>query len=98
MLPDVARGYDLAGQSDSAIVVYTRYVSTPWVWWLSSDGEFRARTYRRLGELYESRGDTAGAVTAYRKMVVLWKDADSELQPEVAAVRSRLAALAAPGR
>ena len=92
-LPDLGRAYDLGGQPDSAIAVYSRYVATPWVWWLSSDGEFHAWTYRRLGELYEERGDTARAVDAYGKMLVLWKDADPMLQRDVAAVRGRVAAL-----
>ena len=94
-LPDLGRAYELGGQRDSAIAIYSRYVSTPWVWWLSSDGEFHAWAYRRLGDLYESRGDTARAVDAYRNMVKLWKHADPELQPIVDSARARVVALGA---
>jgi len=97
-LPDLARAYDLGGNRDSAIAIYARYVSTPWSEWLDSDGEFHARTYRRLGELYEANADSVRAIAAYRAMVTLWHDADAELQPEVVVARRRLSALEQAGR
>jgi hypothetical protein len=48
---------------------------------------------RRLGELYEAKGDTANAVAHYRAFVELWKNADPELQPRVAEVKRRVEAL-----
>jgi hypothetical protein len=54
-----------------------------------------APTYRRLGELYEERGDAARAKAYYGRLVDLWKDADPELQPVVRDVRARLARLSA---
>jgi tetratricopeptide (TPR) repeat protein len=53
-----------------------------------------APSYKRLGELYEAKGDRKKAADYYGKFVDLWKDADAELQPGVAAVRQRLARLA----
>ena len=45
---------------------------------------------RRLGELYEARGNRVKAVDHYRKVIDLWKDADPELQVIVAELRSRV--------
>jgi eukaryotic-like serine/threonine-protein kinase len=53
-----------------------------------------APTYKRLGELYEAKGDRKRAAEYYGRFVELWKDADPELQPGVKEVRGRLARLA----
>lgn len=90
-LPNIARAHDLAGEADSAIAVFTRYVETPDAYRRPTDATFLAGTYKRLGELWEAKGDQAKAVTYYAKFVELWKDADPELQPRVAEVRRRLA-------
>jgi DNA-binding SARP family transcriptional activator/TolB-like protein/Tfp pilus assembly protein PilF len=98
-LPDLARAYDLGGEPDSAIAVYRRYVITPWTDWMTSDGEFRSLAWRRLGQLYEARGDTRLAILAYQKVADLWLHADAEVQPDLADVQLRLARLrAAPAR
>ncbi|MEO8452217.1 MAG: BTAD domain-containing putative transcriptional regulator [Gemmatimonadota bacterium] len=94
-LPDLARAYDLVGRPDSAIVVYQRYLQTPWSDWMGADGEFRVPVYRRLAELYDARGDTALAIAGYEKVAALWSNADAELQPQVAAVRNRMIVLRA---
>jgi len=49
---------------------------------------------RRLGELYEARGDRAKALEYYGRFVDLWKGADPELQPVVRDMRARAARLA----
>ena len=49
--------------------------------------------YRRLGELYEQRGDRDKAVSYYNEFVELWKDADPELLPQVEEARRRIANL-----
>jgi len=43
--------------------------------------------------LYEAKGDRQNAVRNYQMFVELWKNADAELQPQVADVRRRLARL-----
>jgi len=48
---------------------------------------------QRQRDLLASVDDTAGAVPAYRNVVGLWKDADPERQPRVAAARVALARL-----
>jgi hypothetical protein len=47
----------------------------------------------RLGQLYESMGNTQKAADEYRAFIELWKNADPELQPRVADARQRLAKL-----
>jgi hypothetical protein len=48
---------------------------------------------RRLGELYESKGDATNAARHYRELVRLWERADPPLQPKVTEVRRRLSRL-----
>jgi tetratricopeptide (TPR) repeat protein len=91
----LARAFDLAGMADSAIVTFERYLATPY--WRPinerSDATHLAGTYKRLGELYEAKGDRERASSYYSKFVELWKNADPVLQPKVAEVRKRLARL-----
>lgn len=47
------------------------------------DGYQLAGMYKRLGKLYDQRGDCAEALDYYNRFVELWKDADAELQPDV---------------
>jgi hypothetical protein len=54
---------------------------------------YLAGVRRRLGELYEAKGDTAKAVAQYRALVEQWKNAEPELQPRVAEVKRRIEAL-----
>ena len=94
-LPDLADAYDKADKPDSAIAVYRRYVTTPWSDWMTSNGEFRSLAWRRLGELYQTQGDTIRAVLALQKVAGLWEHADASVQPDLADVRARLARLRA---
>ncbi|MFN2564355.1 MAG: protein kinase [Gemmatimonadaceae bacterium] len=94
-LPNIARAHDLAGEADSAIAVFTRYVETPDAYRVAIDATFLAGTYKRLGELWEAKGDRAKAAAYYAKFVEVWKDADPDLQPKVTEVRRRLARLRA---
>jgi tetratricopeptide (TPR) repeat protein len=82
------------GQPDSAIVYYRRAISVPAVARLWTEGSTLAPSLRRLGELYEGKGDRAKATQYYNRFVELWRDADPELQPAVREVRQRLARLA----
>jgi tetratricopeptide (TPR) repeat protein len=100
-LPFAAHAYDLSGRGDSALALFTRYVDTPdpfraadfWDAADLTDGEWLPRAYIRLGQLWEERGNNVMAVRYYDRFVHLWKDADPEVQPQVDAVRNRLAAL-----
>ncbi|HKA58332.1 MAG TPA: protein kinase, partial [Gemmatimonadales bacterium] len=92
---ELGRVYDRLGQPDSAVALYERAVTTPHFARLLTDAPTLALAYRRLGELYEQRGDKAKAREYYGKFVDLWKDADPELQRSVRDVRSRLQRLTA---
>jgi tetratricopeptide (TPR) repeat protein len=103
--PSLAHAYALADQPDPAIAFYERYLSTPYgaFFWpsnrLEEDAWNLPGTLKRLGELYEQRGDHDNAVRYYNEFVDLWRDADPELQPQVEEVRQRLALLVGePGR
>ena len=56
------------------------------------------RVLKRLGELYEARGNREQAVEYYGRFVELWKDADPELQPLVRHVQQRMVRLAGEPR
>ena len=85
-LAELARAYDLSGQLDSATALYERYLDTPDVLRSGSgnDGLELGRTYRRLGQLYEGRGDKIRAGEYYGRFARLWKDCDPELRWQVA--------------
>jgi tetratricopeptide (TPR) repeat protein len=98
----LGRAFDLAGMPDSAIASFEaslsehyslRYIGNPYKPTLNGDIRHLAGTYKRLGELYEAKGDREKAVTNYTKFVELWKNADPELQPKVAEVKKKLARL-----
>ncbi|WP_309673117.1 protein kinase, partial [Gemmatimonas sp.] len=90
----LARSYDVLGQRDSVVAIYERMLAShdPENRW-GEDVFERARALKRLGELYEERGNVAQAVRRYRDFVELWKDADPTLQPVVQDVRERIARL-----
>lgn len=92
-LPHLGEAHDLAGEPDSAIALYERYIATPSFHRGWFDPYFLAPFYERLGELYEARGDTQKAIYYYGKFVDLWKDADPVLQPRVEAARVAAKAL-----
>jgi len=92
---DLARAFDEAGMIDSAIVHYDRAINEYAVERVSQgiDAIIRAPFARRLGELYEQKGDRAKTTQYYRMFVDLWKNADPELQPQVEEIRRRLTRL-----
>jgi tetratricopeptide (TPR) repeat protein len=90
-LSDLARAYELAGNTDSALAVYARYAEgKDFGNRLPIDAIYLAPSLKRLGELYEAKGDKDNAVKQYTRFVDLWKGADAELQPQVREVRDRL--------
>jgi tetratricopeptide (TPR) repeat protein len=93
-LYELGSTYDKMGQPDSALAAYERLVTTPTMNRMYNASATLAPTLKRLGELYEARGDRKRAAEYYEKFVTLWKDADPELQPGVKEVRGRLARLA----
>jgi tetratricopeptide (TPR) repeat protein len=90
--------FDRGGMPDSAIVMYERYVATPYRDRLTEDALHLARILQRLGSLHESRGDRQRALHYYSQYVELWKNADPELQPRVMDARQRVTRLQRPSR
>jgi tetratricopeptide (TPR) repeat protein len=86
----VGTAFDQAGQPDSAIAYYERYLAPRQNWRTYVDGSWRAWTLERLGQLYDEMGDLEQAAGYYGAFVELWEDADPELQPRVQAARARL--------
>jgi tetratricopeptide (TPR) repeat protein len=101
----LADAYERVGVSDSALAMYERYVTTPWMWRINNDRwqSFNndkwqlGVAYERLSQLYEARGDADNAVLYYGHLVELWKDADPELQPRVEAARRAIETLSPDG-
>jgi tetratricopeptide (TPR) repeat protein len=92
---ELATLLDRQGNPDSARVVFEALVSAPHpLSRVEVERYALAPAYKRLGELYESKGDRTKAADYYSRFVELWKDADPDLQPGVREVRQRLARLA----
>ena len=106
---ELARVYDRAQQRDSSTFYYELFLKTPlynprvvegnpWRsrlemrWWGLVN---EAWIHERLGALYEQTGDRQKAITHLEAFADLWKDADPELQPRVAAARNRIVQLKA---
>ena len=93
-LPNVARAYDLAGNADSAAAVFERYTQAPATApRIEVDAIALAGAHKRLGELYEAKGEREKAASHYAKFIELWKNADAELQPHVSEAKEKLARL-----
>lgn len=98
-LPLMAMNYDMAGQPDSAIAIYSRYVSSTSTLGprANVDALFLTGSYKRLGELLEAKGDTKRAIESYEQALRLWKNADPVLQPKVADMKRRVERLRRTG-
>jgi eukaryotic-like serine/threonine-protein kinase len=95
---DEAVAYERAGFPDSALAAYHRAVGRDGPWRGRADQWTLGPSLKRLGEMYEARGDKPRALEHYGRFVGLWKEADPVLQPVVREVRGRMAALAGEGK
>jgi tetratricopeptide (TPR) repeat protein len=91
---NLARVFDRMGQQDSALAHFTAYLAEPPARRDDVDWYALPVVEKRLGELYDSKGDTANAVKHYGAFTDLWKNADPDLQPVVQTVKKRLGELA----
>ena len=96
ILPLLGRAFEAAGQPDSAVAAYERFLSTGDNVRILPDGVWRATVLFRLGDLYAKGGDRTRAVAYLEQFVALWKDADPELKPRVDAARRRIVELRKP--
>ncbi len=93
----MARAFDLAGQPDSALVYYERYVHAPGYIRMWPDSYWLGPTYERLAALHAERGNAETEARYLSLFVDLWEDADAELQPRVEEARRRLGDLESGG-
>jgi len=92
---EIAGTMERMGQPDSARMAYERLVTHPSVQSAVQYESFAlAPSYKRLGELYEAKGDRKKAADYYGRFVDLYQHADPELQHAVREVRERLGRLA----
>ena len=94
---EIGQSFDAMKQPDSVLAIYEAFTTLTDPAPLGRDIGF-AWSYKRMGEIWESKGDTRKALENYGKFVDLWKDADASLQPRVVEVRKRIAELSARER
>ena len=88
---NLARAFDAAGQADSALVHYRRFLEHPhWLALFPAHTWYLANSLERLAQLEDAAGDFEAASLRYAEFVELWTDADPELRPRVEAARERL--------
>ena len=93
VLFEIGEAHEGAGRPDSAVVYYERFLSSSVLFRTGWDSGLRWLIYRRLGELYEARGDREKAADYYHRLIEQWKDAEPELQPIIADVKAGLGKL-----
>jgi tetratricopeptide (TPR) repeat protein len=78
--PWLARSYEQAGKIDSAEVFFRRFVDLPSaeLWY---DDAHLAYSLRRLGQIYEARGEREQARKAYARLAKLYENADPRFKP-----------------
>jgi len=92
---NLGRAFDLANQPDSAIAELEAYTTVRYDSRFDDDQFALAGTHKRLGELYDAKGDREKAISHLSKFVELWKNADADLQPAVADAKRRITKLQA---
>jgi tetratricopeptide (TPR) repeat protein len=88
--PRYARIFEALHMPDSAAAYYEKFASATTPGTPLTDAYYLARTYRRLGEIYEQRRDWRRAMDRYQDFVNLWEHADASLQPAVKDARARI--------
>jgi tetratricopeptide (TPR) repeat protein len=86
----LAKAYEKAGDLGKARATYEKITGLTTARLIG--GYLYAIAFFKLGEIAEKQGDAAAAKVNYTKFLELWKNADPG-RPEVAAARTRLAAL-----
>lgn len=86
----LGQAFERAGQPDSALATYERYLDATNFAQPFTDPGSLAAILERLGEMYDEREDWEKAAEYYARFVDLWQGADPELQPRVEAAQKRL--------
>lgn len=93
--PVYARVWDAAGNADSALYYFDRFLDAQSWRLVEADGAQRAKALLRSAELREARGDVTGALQRYREFVHQWRNASPALQPRVRDAQARIERLEA---
>ena len=94
LIPFLADAYLLAGQKDSAVAYYEKFVESKSLYFaMFYEGAYLAHARQRLAQLYEERGEFDRAYAMYAALADQWRNADAELQPAVRGYRERMRAL-----
>ena len=91
---DLARAFDAAAETDSAIAAYRRALEAPSLVRIVNEAGHLPEAYRRLGALYAERGDRESASLYYGRFLDLWREPDPELRPVVRAAQLRRSSVA----
>ena len=78
---------------EEAVSVYTSFTDDTIPSHFESRASNIAPAYFRLGELHSRLGNTDEAIETYSQFIDIWKNADGELQPQVAYARDRIGRL-----
>lgn len=91
--------FEAAAMPDSAIARYEHFVNARAGGGqrLNEDAVNLGPTYERLADLYAGKGDRQNAVRYANLFIVLWANADAELQPRVRAKQDLIRRLGGPG-
>ena len=94
-LPLLAQAFDRWGQADSAIAAFERFLDRKHLGEepIRFDALYIPGVHKRLGELYEAKGDRERALASCRAFLALWRDADPGLRPRVRDALQRVDAL-----
>ncbi|MEO8227701.1 MAG: tetratricopeptide repeat protein, partial [Gemmatimonadota bacterium] len=94
-----AQMWDAANVPDSAVAYYERGIERRGMYFDDvEDAMLYPVALRRLGDLYEARGDRTRALEYYQKFLDLWRTADPDLKPIVRDVEERVSRLTAEPR
>jgi tetratricopeptide (TPR) repeat protein len=89
----LAEAYIQAGRWPEAQKAYEEIQSLKFpITWEPANAVIYVRSFYKLGQMLERKGERAGAAKCYRNFLDLWKDADPGL-PEVEDAKKRLAGL-----
>jgi DNA-binding SARP family transcriptional activator len=93
--PELARAWEAAGQPDSAIAVYERYIGARALFRAELDAFELAHAYDHLAVLHDAGNNLTRAAEYHRRLADLWRTADAPLRARANSARRRAAALEA---
>jgi hypothetical protein len=78
--PELARDYAALGATDSAVVVYERYLAVRSLSRVGTDAFELGGALERESALLEARGDVSRAADRARRLATLWSGADERFR------------------